>query len=64
MDLKMHKWLWLAAQVFLLAAGSTSFAVDRKIYVANEDAGTLSVIDGASLTTVRNIAVGQGAHNV
>lgn len=64
MDLKMHKWLWLAAQVFLLAAGSASFAADRKIYVANEDAGTLSVIDGASLTTVRNIAVGQGAHNV
>ena len=41
-----------------------TLAADRKIYVANEDDGTVSVIDGTSLKAIRSIAVGKGAHNV
>lgn len=64
MNLKKIKLAWFAVYVLLLAVTPASFAADRKIYVANEDASTVSVIDGQSLKATQNIAVGKGAHNV
>lgn len=58
------KWMLAVVQVFLFAGSTFSFAADRKIYVANEDASTVSVIDGQSLKATRSIVVGKGAHNV
>jgi YVTN family beta-propeller protein len=55
----------LSALLTLLALGSGSAcAADRKIYVANENDGTVSVIDGADFRQIRQIAAGAGAHNV
>lgn len=39
-------------------------AAGAKVYVADEDAGTVSVLDAASFKKVGSIAVGQGPHNV
>lgn len=64
MNLKKIELAWVAVQVLLLAVAPASFAADRKIYVANEDASTVSVIDGKSLKATQSIAVGKGAHNV
>ena len=53
---------WLSAAV-LLAAGS-AVAAPGKVYVADEEANTVSVIDAASFKKIRSIPVGQGPHNV
>jgi YVTN family beta-propeller protein len=63
-NLKNRKLAWVAVQVLLLAVAPAAFAADSKIYVANEDASTVSVIDDASLKATRSINVGKGAHNV
>ena len=39
-------------------------ATGAKVYVADEDAGTVSVLDVASMKKIGSIAVGQGPHNV
>lgn len=57
-------WMLAVVQAFLFAGSTDSFAADRKIYVANEEASTVSVIDGQSLKATRSIVVGKGAHNV
>jgi YVTN family beta-propeller protein len=64
--LNPQKSTWkLAVLSAALVVGSLSaFAADRKIFVANEGAGTVSVIDGATFKVTRHIAVGTGAHNV
>ena len=52
--------LWPA---ILIATGS-AFAAADKVYVADEESNTISVIDAASFKTIGHIAVGQGPHNV
>ena len=47
----------------LLTAGS-AFAAPGKVYVADEEANTVSVIDAASFKKIGSIPVGQGPHNV
>ncbi len=47
----------------LVAAGS-AFAAADKVYVADEESSTISVIDAASFKKIGDIPVGQGPHNV
>ena len=51
-------------QMALLAAAGSAFAATAKVYVADEGANTVSVIDSASFKKVASIPVGQGPHNV
>jgi len=53
-----------ALSASLVFVSLSAFAADRKIFVANEGAGTVSVIDGATFKVTGHIAVGAGAHNV
>ncbi len=50
--------------VAMLAAPGPALAAAGKVYVADEEAGTISVIDAASFKMIRSIPVGQGPHNV
>ena len=52
--------LWPAV---LIATGS-AFAAADKVYVADEESSTISVIDAASFKKIGDIPVGQGPHNV
>lgn len=61
---KKSAWLLALVPAALLVGSLSAFAADRKIYVANEGAGTVSVIDGSTFQVSRSIAVGAGAHNV
>lgn len=47
----------------LFVAGS-AFADPGKVYVADEEANSVSVIDAVSFKKIRSIPVGQGPHNV
>ena len=51
-------------QIALLAAAGSAFAATAKVYVADEAANTVSVIDAASFKKIASIPVGQGPHNV
>lgn len=64
MNPKTPTWKLAALSASLVFVSLSAFAADRKIFVANEDAGTVSVIDGATFKLTRHIAVGAGAHNV
>lgn len=46
------------------AAAGSAFAATGKIYVADEGANTVSVIDAASFKKIGSIPVGRGLHNV
>ena len=48
----------------LLAAAGSAFAATAKVYVADEGANTVSVIDSASFKKLASVPVGQGPHNV
>lgn len=48
----------------LLLGSLSAVAANPKVYVANEGADTVSVIDGTTFKVTRHIAVGSGAHNV
>jgi len=48
----------------LLAAVGPAFAATGKVYVADEESSTVSVIDAASFKKIGSIAVGLGPHNV
>lgn len=52
------------AQLVMLAAAGSAYAATGKVYVADEGANTVSVIDAASFKKVGSIPVGQGPHNV
>lgn len=59
--------LMVMAQAGVLAGAACALpanAAGAKVYVADEDAGTVSVLDAASFKKVGSIAVGQGSHNV
>ncbi|MBT9551609.1 MAG: beta-propeller fold lactonase family protein [Hydrogenophaga sp.] len=66
MTVKRPPFRWKRAVLLacLAVSGVSASAADRKVYVANEDAGTVSVIDGTTFKLTRHIAVGAGAHNV
>lgn len=48
----------------VLVASGSAFAAAGKVYVADEEASTVSVIDAASFEKIRSIPVGQGPHNI
>ena len=56
-------WLSAAVQIGLLAWSGTTLAADQ-VYVANEGADTVSVLDAESLNTLTNVRVGKMPHNV
>lgn len=59
----MNSWLMSVAHISLVAWSSATFAAD-KVYVANEGADTVSVIDPTSLATQATVRVGRMPHNV
>ncbi len=64
MKRKQHLWKLAVLSASLVFGQLSAIAADRKVYVANEGAGTVSVIDGATFKVSRQIPVGSGAHNV
>lgn len=64
MHLTRIKWAIACTQIVLLAAAGPTFAATAKVYVADEGADTVSVIDAASFKKMASIPVGQGPHNV
>ena len=60
---KVNNWLLAAGQVGLLAWSGATLAAD-KVYVANEGADTVSVLDAASLETLASVRAGKAPHNV
>ena len=60
---KRNNWLMTAVQIGLLAWSGTTLAADQ-VYVANEGADTVSVLDATSLKTLSSVRVGKMPHNV
>ena len=58
------KSLFVVTQIAVLAAGSSAFAATGKVYIADEGASTVSVMDATSFKKIGSIPVGQGPHNV
>lgn len=61
---KFSAWMQALASAAVLVGSLSVHAADRKVFVANEGAGTVSVINAETLQLTRHIAVGAGAHNV
>lgn len=64
MKAKRTTWLIAIAQAGLLALAAPAISAAGKVYVADEEANTVSVIDTASFKRIRSISVGKGPHNV
>lgn len=60
---RRNGWLVTTIQLALLAASGVVGAAD-KVYVANEGADTVSVLDAASFKTLAIVRVGKMPHNV
>lgn len=60
---RTRKWLLGAVQMGLLAGSAALWAAD-KVYVANEGADTVSVLDAASFKTLTVVRTGRMPHNV
>ena len=58
------KSLLVATQLAVLAIAGTASATTGMVYVADEGANTVSVIDAASFKQTGSIPVGLGPHNV
>lgn len=58
-----NNWLLTAVQMGLLAWSGATWAADQ-VYVANEGADTVSVLDAASFKTLASVRVGKMPHNV
>ena len=58
------KWLIAVTQVAVLAAAGSAFAATGKIYVADEGANAVSIIDATSFKKIGSVAVGLAPHNV
>lgn len=58
-----NTWFLTAIQVGLLAWSGVALAAD-KVYVANEGADTVSVLDAVSFKTLASVPVGKMPHNV
>ncbi len=63
MTTSKNKWLLTTIQLGLLAWSGVALAVD-KVYVANEGADTVSVLDAASFKALASVRVGKMPHNV
>lgn len=64
---KKLKFLVIATQIFIgigLTTAETAFAATSKVYVADEESNTVSVLDANSFKKIGNVAVGLGPHNV
>lgn len=55
---RKNNWLLTAVQMGLLAWSGATLAAD-KVYVANEGADTVSVLDAASFKTLASVRVGK-----
>ena len=64
MNANRIKCLIAAAQIILLGAVGPVFAAGGKVYVADEESSTVSVIDATSFKKIGSIPVGQSPHNV
>lgn len=64
MKLNQIKWLMAVTQIAALAAAGPAFAATGKIYVGDEGANTVSIVDPTSLKKIGAVAVGLGPHNV
>ena len=64
MNLNRIKRAIAFTQIALLAAAGSAIAATAKVYVADEGANAVSVIDAASFKKIASIPVGQGPHNV
>lgn len=60
--MRVRWWVLVAVQASLTAWSAHAMA--GKVYVANEDGGTVSVLDGTSFKAVANVRVGKLPHNV
>lgn len=60
---RKNNWLLTAVQMGLLAWSGATLAAN-KVYVANEGADTVSVLDAASFKTLASVRVGKAPHNV
>ncbi len=58
------KSLFVVTQFAVLAAAGSAYAAVGSVYVADEGANAVSVIDATSFKKIGSIAVGQGPHNV
>lgn len=58
------KTLIAVTQIAMLAAAGSAFAAGGRVYVADEGANTVSVIDATSFKKTGSIPVGLGPHNV
>ena len=56
--------LFAVTQIAVLAAAGSAFAATGKVYIADEEANTVSVMDATSFKKIGSIPVGQGPHNV
>lgn len=64
MNANRIKCLIAIAQITLLTAVGPVFAAGGKVYVADEESSTVSVVDATSFKKIGSIPVGQGPHNV
>ena len=58
-----RNWVSAALQISLMAWSGAAFSAD-KVYVANEEADTVSVLDAASFKVVATVRAGKMPHNV
>jgi YVTN family beta-propeller protein len=63
MQARSKQWPVATLQAGLMAWAGASVAAD-KVYVANEDADTISVLDAASFQVLATVPVGKAPHNV
>ena len=60
-----HPRFWIAASISMcLLAWSGGVAAAGKVYVANEEADTVTVLDAASFKSLATVRVGKMPHNV
>ncbi|MCC7327300.1 MAG: hypothetical protein IT521_10920 [Burkholderiales bacterium] len=56
--------LAVAACLSMVAWSGFAWSAAPKVYVANEDGNTITVLDAATFSNLATISAGQGPHNV
>ena len=64
MEMKRLGWLVAVALVSVVAWAGSAFAGPAKVYVADEEGDTVTVLDGTSFSRLATISVGREPHNV
>lgn len=64
MSLKALRWIIGVVVVAMGAWAGSAIAAPAKVYVADEESDTVSVLDAASFSKIATIAVGHGPHNI